>query len=180
MPEIWCVWELKGATDGATRGVLKTRVEQLERRGWELSLNMAVVGSDGYWPANMVFWRLPDRTALTAWLNAGLDDGLDETGLTEGLARLYGLTRGDLDPAHRAFLIEYIVADDEAALAGIQGADLLLAEIMAPWQGLAVWGASDMRALAQREWDGAGASGQPGVRQATGWWNVVPAEREMV
>lgn len=43
--EIWSVWELMGATNGATRGVVKKRIETLDNRGWQLQLNVACVGN---------------------------------------------------------------------------------------------------------------------------------------
>ena len=184
MQEIWSVWELMGATNGATRGVLKKRVEGLDNRGWKLELNVACVGNDGHWPANMAFWKVPDRAALTRWLNAGLDDGLDETGLSWGKSRLYQHLHGKIDPAHRAFMLEYIVADDARALAALgasTGADLVLSELLAPWQGLAVWGSRDLHQAARRDLEGStGAGKKPGIRQAAGWWAVIPAERDMV
>ena len=181
MPDIWSVWELMGATNGATRGDLKKRVEAVDQRGWKLERSMACVGNDGHWPANMAFWKIPDRAALTRWLNAGLDDGFDEKGLSWGKSRLYQHVRGQFDAAHRAFLIEYIVADSAQALAGVSGADLVLSEVLAPWQGLAVWGSRDLHEAARRDLEGkTGAGSRPGIQQTGGWWAVIPAERDMV
>ena len=184
MQEIWSVWELMGATNGATRGVVKKRIETVDNRGWQLQLNVACVGNDGHWPANMAFWKIPDRTALTRWLDAGLEDGLDETGLSWGKSRLYQHVHGRIDPSHRAFLLEYIVADDSTALKALaqsSGADLILSEILSPWQGLAVWGSKDLHEAARRDLTGqTGASNKPGIQQAAGWWTVIPAERDMV
>lgn len=180
MAQIWSVWELMGATNGATRGELRKRVRALDTRGWTIELNLACVGNVGHWPANMVFWSMPDHAALARWLNAGLDDGLDETGLTWGKSRLYRPLRGKLDAGHRAFLVQYLVADDPQALMRLESADLVLGELLSPWQGLAIWGAPDLHQTARRDLErSSGALGRPGIRQATGWWAVVPAERDM-
>jgi len=179
MQDIWSVWELMGATNGATRGEIKRRLDALDRRGWQLELNLAIVGSDGHWPANMAFWRVEDRAALTSWLDAGLADGLDETGLSWGKARLYQRASGQLNPEHKVFLAEYVVADDPRALAAL-GADLVLREVFAACQGLALWGAKDLRDAARNDWEGKGASGKKGIVQAGGWWAVIPHERPMV
>ena len=40
--------------------------------------------------------------------------------------------------------MEYIVCDTPATLAALKGPDLLLVERLAPWQGVAFWGAGDL------------------------------------
>ena len=88
MQDIWSVWELMGATNGATRGEIKKRLDALDRRGWQLELNLAIVGSDGHWPANMAFWRIPSARRSRTGSIPGCPTALDETGLFCGSTAL--------------------------------------------------------------------------------------------
>jgi hypothetical protein len=178
MSELWSIWEMVGATNGATRGSMKQAIESLPRRGWELSLSVSIIGNDGHWPGVMAFWRIPGERALNDWLEAGPDDSLDERGLTSGKAKLCRRVLGNLDPEHRMFLIEYVVAQDGETLASLKGPHAVFAELLAPWQGIAVWGARDVYEMVKRERAGIGVSGQLGIEQSTGWFAIVPVERE--
>ena len=178
--ESWALWELMGSTDGRTRGRMTRMTTELPACGWELRLRLSTVGSDGAWPQAMTLWRVPDDASLSAWLSAGWDDGVDEDAFIWGKSTLHRRLDGGLRDGDTAFLIEYLVADSAKALAALRGPDLLLAERLAPWQGVAIWGAKDLFALTEREWQGIGSQQAPGIRQATGWWAVVTPDRDIV
>jgi hypothetical protein len=86
---------------------------------------------------------------------------------------------GGIVPGHGAFLVERVVTDARSQLEALAGPDLVLAEVLAPWQGVALWSAADLGALAAREYAGIGAGSLPGVVEASGWWAVVPPARDM-
>jgi hypothetical protein len=155
-------------------------VERLPRFGWELEATLATVGSDGHWPHAMVFWRVPDEDALVARLDAGGSDGFDESEVVEGSARLYRPVRGAIPAGADAFLVEHVVVAKPRTLIDLAGPDLVLAEELAPWQGLLLWAADDLFALARREEAGVGSTRDPRCRQVTGWWATRMPEREIV
>ena len=167
----WSVWELHGPT----RGELIQLVRKQSPPGAALDLVLATVGSSGFWPHVVAFWRSDD--AFAPWLEAPLDDGLDEQQVWLCEARLYRTVRGEPPADCGAFLVERFTARDRSALETL-APELLLAEALAPWQGMAVWGARDLDALAARESDGIGAR-RADVESHTGWWALVPPEREM-
>ena len=178
--ERFCVWGLQGSTDGRTRGRMAALVARLPRFGWELEATLATVGSDGHWPPTMAFWRVPDEDALVARLDAGGEDGFDESEVVEGSARLYRHVRGAIPPGAGAFLVEQVIVPDPRTLTDISGPDLVLAEELAPWQALLVWAADDLFALARREQEGVGSTRDPRCREVTGWWATRMPEREIV
>ena len=182
--ESWVVWELMGSTDGRTRGamtaLLGTTAASAAYQGWDLTLKLSSVGSDGHWPHVMGLWRVPDDATLGATLAHGWDDGVDEDGFTWGKSKLYRKLHGDLRAGDTAYLFEYLVADTPSALAALKTPDLVFAETLAPWQGVAVWSATDLFKLTEREWQGIGAVGAPGIREATGWWAVLTPDRDIV
>lgn len=181
--ESWVVWEMMGSTDGRTRGsmtrLLVDAAASPAYKGWELRLKLSSVGSDGHWPHVMGLWRVPGD-ALGATLAAGWEDGVSEEGFVWGKSKLYAKLRGDIRAADTAFLFEYLVADSPAALAALAAPDLVFAETLAPWQGVAVWSAADLFALTEREWKGIGSAGAAGIREATGWWAVTTPDRDIV
>jgi hypothetical protein len=155
-------------------------VGRLPRFGWELEAILATVGSDGHWPHAMAFWRVPDEDALVGRLEAGGADGFDESEVVEGSARLYRPVRGAIPPGAGAFLVEHVVVSEPRALLDLAGPDLVLAEELGPWQGLLLWAADDLFALARREEEGLGSTSDPRCRQVTGWWATRMPEREIV
>lgn len=181
--ESWVLWELMGSTDGRTRGSMTQALPESPARGWQLAARLSSVGSDGHWPHVMAFWRMPDGAALAAALDQAWDDGIDENEFVWGKSKLYARVSGQLKDTHTAWLVEYLVADSPASLAalsGEDGPDLLLAERLAPWQGVALWGAADLFALSEREWRGMGSREAKGMRQVTGWWAVLTPDRDIV
>lgn len=178
--ERWCVWGLMGSTDGRTRGRMAAVVDALPGLGWQRVATLATVGSDGYWPHVTVLWRVPDEEAYVARLEAGSADGFDEREVVEGVARTYRLVRGELPTRASAFLVELVTAAVPAVLSHLEGPDLVLAEELAPWQGMLVWGAADLVALAGREREGVGSVRDPRLRRVTGWWATRMPEREIV
>ena len=174
------MWGLHGSTDGRTRGRMAALVGRLPRFGWELEVTLATVGSDGHWPHTMVFWRVPDEDALVARLDAGGGDGFDESEVVEGSARLYRSVRGAVPAGAEAFLVEQVTVPDPRTLAELVGPDLVLSEELAPWQGLLVWAADDLFALARREEEGVGSTRDPRCAQVTGWWATRMPDREIV
>jgi len=177
--EIYSFWELMGATTGPTRGELAHRITAMGRNGWDLAINLSSIGSDGHWPHSMAVFRFANAGALEKQLKVGFADGMDERDLKWAKMKLATKLRGDLDTKHRSWLFEYVRFGSAEALAAHQGPDLLFAELYAPWQGIAMWGADSLRALMQRELKGIGSVGKPGVLQATGWWTTIP-ERVLV
>lgn len=177
--ESWVLWELMGSTDSRTRGSMTQLLAELPPHGWELAAKLSTVGSDGHWPHVMGLWRIPDEATLAKWLDLGWDDGVDENGFSWGKSKLYARLSGQLKPTDTAYLVEYIVAESPAGLAALKGPDMLLAERLAPWQGVAIWGAADLFALSEREWEGLGSRQAKGMREVTGWWAVRTPERDI-
>lgn len=178
--ETWSFWELMGATTGPTRGDLAHRVEAMGRNGWELALSLASIGSDGHWPHSMAVFRLPNARALEDRLDAGFADGMDERNIPWTKTKLARRLKGEFSPKHSAYLFEYLRFGSASALAAYDEPDLVFAECFAPWQGIAMWAADNLHALAKREFKGIGSVGKPGVVQCTGWWVAVPPARPMV
>ncbi len=174
------MWGLMGATDGRTRGRLAAVVDAVPRFGWDLVATLATVGSDGHWPHVTAVWRAPDEDAWVARLEAGSRDGFDEAEVVDAQSRVYRHIRGALPESADAFLIEHVVMPTPDALCRLDGPDLVLAEELAPWQGLLVWAAADLFALAEREQAGLGSTLDATVTQVTGWWATRMPEREIV
>jgi hypothetical protein len=172
--ETWSFWELMGATTGPTRGELAHRIDSMGRNGWELALSLASIGSDGHWPHSMAVFRLPSARALQARLEAGFADGMDERSIPWAKTKLARRLKGELAPKHGACLFEYLRCESREVLESYGDPDLVFAEVFAPWQGIAIWTANDLQALAKREYKGIGSVGKPGIVQATGWWAAVP------
>jgi hypothetical protein len=178
--EYWSVWEIMGSTDGRTRGKMRDMIVGLPRDVVSLPLVLATVGSDGYWPATVAVWSVPDGDALTKWLDLGLDDGVDEHSFIWGASKLYKTVSGALNLEDSAYYFEYVTSNSAADLAALEGPDLLLSEVLTPWQGLAIWSASDLFALGKREWDHMSTTGSAGVRDAVGTWKVKIPELDIV
>lgn len=160
---------------GAFRGDLVKLVKTWESR-LNLALILASVGSSGWWPHCVAFWRItPD--ALVAQLNDGFHDGFDEGRVWFGESTLYRLARGGLPGGAGAFLLERVTSDG-VDLQNLDGPDAVFSQVFAPNQGFAVWGAGDFDALGARQVAGIGSADQ--VRDCYGWWATVPPEREMV
>ena len=172
--ESWSLWELKGQTKGPTRGQLKERIAALDKMGWDLALFVDSVGVTGHWPHSMALWRIPDAKLLRTRLEAGFDDGLDETNLQIGKSTWLERVSGGISPGHRAFLLEHLRGENGAALRSLKGPDMVLAEALAPWQGVALWGAADLFDLAEKQRSGIGSGGQPGIVHTQAWWLIVP------
>lgn len=179
MQEIWCLWETMGDSAGMSRGRMRDAMVAARPPGWELVAALATVGSSGWWPHSMGLWRL-DAAALTEALSRGWDDGLDETSFRWGASRLLERTRGALDASHEALLLESFRAETAAAVDALVAPDLVLRELLAPWQGVAVWGARDLFALAERQRAGIGVAGVPGMLDVEASWAIVTPERELV
>jgi hypothetical protein len=125
------------------------------------------------------FWRASGAQPVVDWLDAGADDGFAEEQVGRGCAaRLCRRESGGVEPRHHAFLIELVRAESPEAFRRLP-ADLLLSDLFAPWQGIAVWSALDLRGLGARQRSGLGSQDGPGVLEATGWYAVVPPERAM-
>ncbi len=182
--ELWSVWELMGSSDGRTRGRMAAAAVATTWPGWELAGLFATVGSSGPWPHTTALWRTDRAQALTDALAADLGgDGLDEEAFVGGSSTLAQTVQGAFDATLGAWLIEHVRAASPTALselAHLTGADLVLAEVFAPNQGIVLWGAADMAALAAREESGIGSGGRPGVTSATGWWLVTNPARSIV
>ena len=184
--ELWSVWELMGASDGRTRGRMAAATAATTWPGWTLAALFATVGSSGPWPHTTALWRTSRPEALAEVLGGGLSaDGFDEEAVVGGTSILARTVTGSFVSAHGAWLIEHVrVADPEVlgrlGTLGTDGADLVLAEVFAPHQGIVLWGAADMEALAAREESGIGSGGRPGVLSATGWWLVTNPTRSIV
>ncbi|HXC39134.1 MAG TPA: hypothetical protein VN667_09315 [Burkholderiales bacterium] len=181
--ESWVLWELMGSTDGRTRGSMTRALTELPARGWQLAARLSSVGSDGHWPHVMALWRVPDDATLARALDQGWEDGVDEDGFVWGKSKLHVRISGQLKDTDTAWLVEYLVADrplSTETFEGRAGPDLLLAERLAPWQGVALWGAADLFALSEREWRGMGSREAKGMRQVGGWWAVRTPDRDIV
>jgi hypothetical protein len=172
--ETWSFWELMGATTGPTRGELAHRIDSMGRNGWELAASLASIGSDGHWPHSMAVFRIADARALEARLDAGFADGMDERNIPWAKTRLARRLRGEFSPQHHACLFEYLRCESRDVLESYTEPDLVFSEAFAPWQGIAIWTATDLHALSKREYLGIGSVGKPGVLQCTGWWAAVP------
>jgi hypothetical protein len=180
MSEYWCLWELMGDTDGKTRGGMRDAIAAWRQPGWDLAVELATVGSDGWWPHSMALWRITDDAALTRALDAGFDDGLDEHSFHAGRSTLFERISGELVDRHAALLVEHVRAESAGALDRLAGPDAVFAEIFAPWQGLAIWGADDIFALGAREREGMGCGGTPGLADVLGSWAIKTPSRDLV
>jgi hypothetical protein len=170
MEDLWVIGELHGPFRGQMAKLA---------RDWQSKLEfvqvLASVGSSGWWPHCVAFWRA-SPAQWVAQLDRGLADDFDEGQVWWGEARVCRLVRGALPPAARAFLIERVVASD--GLDGLDGPDAVFAEVFAPRNGYAIWGAADFLELGRYEEQGIGSAGQVAERMA--WWATVPPQREMV
>jgi hypothetical protein len=113
------------------------------------------------------------------WADAGWDDGFDETAVHSGNAGLYRSISGGIDRSHAAYLVERVTTTTPAGLAALSGPTAMFADVFAPWQGIALWGAADLGELRESE-PTIGFFSDHDVRNSVGWWAVVPPDRELV
>lgn len=172
--EIWSFWELMGATTGPTRGELAHRIDLMARNGWDLALSLATVGTDGHWPHSMAIFKFADANALRDQLDEGYADSMDERDIRWAKTKLARRLRGEFSARNEAYLFEHVRCASRTVLEKYTEPDLVFADAFAPWQGIAMWGAEHLQALAKREYKGIGSAGKPGVVQCTGWWAMAP------
>lgn len=167
--DLWVIAELHGPFRGQMAKLA---------RDWQSKLEfvqvLASVGSSGWWPHCVAFWRA-SPAQWTAQLEHGLEDDLDEEQIWWGQAASCRLVRGALPTGSRAFLIERLVSAD--GLDHLDGPDAVFADVFAPRNGYAIWGETDYLTLGRREEQGIGSASQVTERMA--WWATVLPDREM-
>jgi len=158
---------------------MRNVLNAVRSEAWELVDVHASAGSTGPWPHVVAVWRATSADAIERALSTGDLDEFDESGIVRGRSTLMRGVRGAYPDQARAIRYERVVASDAAAL-DVEGPDFVLADVLCPWQGIAMWGASDFEALSVREHSGMGWVQRDALVECVGWWVSPMPDREIL